>query len=36
VIAAVAIDSDFILITYNKKHYPMNELKSISPKDTIY
>lgn len=32
-IAAVAIYNDLILITNNRKHYPMKELKSISPKD---
>jgi predicted nucleic acid-binding protein len=32
-IAAVAIYNDLILITNNKKHYPMKEIKSISPKD---
>ena len=35
-IAAVAIKNDFILITYNKKHYPMNELKSMSPEEIMY
>ena len=34
-IAATAIYYDLILVTYNKKHYPMNELLSISPKDSI-
>jgi len=32
-IAAVAINNDFVLIIYNKKHYPMKELKSMSPKE---
>jgi predicted nucleic acid-binding protein len=34
-IAATAIHNNLILITYNKKHYPMEELSSISPKDFV-
>lgn len=34
-IAATAIYYDLILVTYNKKHFPMDELLSISPKDSI-
>jgi len=34
-IAATAIYNDLILITYNKKHYPMEELSIISPKDSV-
>ena len=30
-IAATAIYNDLILVTYNKKHYPMEELISMSP-----
>lgn len=30
-IAAVAIYNNLVLVTYNKKHYPMTELKSVSP-----
>ena len=32
-IAAVAINNGLILITYSKRHYLMNELKSMSPKE---
>lgn len=35
-IAAIAINNGFILATYNKRHYPMNELKSISPKEITF
>ena len=31
VIAATAIQNDLILATYNKKHYPMTEVRLISP-----
>ena len=34
-IAATAIHNDLILVTYNKRHYPMDELSSISPKDPV-
>jgi len=30
-IAAVAIQNDLILVTYNERHYPMEELKLLSP-----
>jgi tRNA(fMet)-specific endonuclease VapC len=34
-IAAVAIHNNLVLITHNKKHYPIDELISISPDEFI-
>ena len=35
IIAAVAINNNLVLITYNKRHYPMEELSFISPKNSV-
>ena len=35
IIAAVAIHNNLVLITYNKRHYPMEELSFIYPKNPV-